>query len=391
MLKNNIIAPLVKSALAIMLLTVFMTPRELLAAEPALKSWTSQGGIFSVSVPQNWQRSEDFYFHEGGEYGLKLWAPGARDLSYVLIEFVCQDAEYKTAEKFIYEKLHPHMSPKNEERSSVADALISGKQAKTFTVKTGRFPLPGQDTAEVKIMRKYVVFPFSSGFGFALYEAPLDLAIKYESIFDKMVLSFKPLQQNVRSQDDDGIEDEEYTVFTDFLQIENKQITAAKEATLSPEEKNYRRLLKNFDLPALGDAFIVISQTTANSRKLDKKLTGALGITNEAIIADYAIKNQKTYKLKDKFLVQKNIAILTEEKARNMFSSRGGFAEFHKKYPFASGIIYFSRIGFNKERTQAVFYVANPVDSEMGRGYIVLMEKNKSGWILVNFINLWIS
>ena len=57
----------------------------------------------------------------------------------------------------------------------------------------------------------------------------------------------------------------------------------------------------------------------------------------------------------------------------------------------ASGIIYLSRIGFNKEKTLAVFYAANPVDSEMGKGYMVLMKKNKNGWRLINFIYLWIS
>lgn len=374
-----------------MLLTVFVTPRKLMATETALQSLTSQGGIFSVSAPPNWQRSEDFYFHEGGEYGVRIWAPGAKDLPYVLIEFVCQTAEYMTAEKFIYEKIHPHMSPKNEERSLVADVLIAGKQAKMFNVKTSRFPLTGQDTAEVKIIRKYVVFPFSSGFAFALYEAPQNMASQYESIFDKMVLSFKPLKQNIPSPVGDEIEDEEYKVFTDFLQIENKRVSAAEEAALSSQEKANRHLLNNFDFPSLGSINSVVGQLTANNRRLDKNIANTLGIDDEAMIADYESKNKKPYQLKDKLLVKNIITILTEEKAKKIFSSRGGWMEFRKKYPFASGIIYLSRIGFNKEKTRAVFYAANPVDSEMGKGYMVLMEKKGNAWRLINFINLWIS
>ncbi len=374
-----------------LLLTVFVTPRELMAGEPALKSWTSQGGFFSVSIPQNWQHSEDFYFHEGGEYGVKIWAPGAKDLSYVLIEFVCQSAEYMTAGKFIYEKLHPPLSPKNEEHSSVADVFLAGKKAKIFTVKTSRFTLPGQDTAEVKIIKKYVVFPLSSGFAFALYEAPQNMASQYESIFDKMVLSFKPLKQNARLQNDDDIEDEEYKVFTDFLQIESKHISAAEEAALSAQEKAERQLLKNFDFPSLGSINSVVGQLTANNRRLDKNIMNTLGIDDATMVADYEAKNKKIYKLKNKFLVKNIITILPEEKAKKIFNSRGGWIEFHKKYPFASGIICLSRIGFNKEKTRAVFYAANPVDSEMGKGYMVLMEKKENAWKLINFINLWIS
>jgi hypothetical protein len=392
MFKKNISRLITGFMPAVILLTVFLTPSALPAEETtSFESFSSQDGIFSVAVPQNWPRSEDFYFHEDGEYGLKLYAPRAVDLSYVLMEFVCYGTEYKTAEKFIYQKMHPHMKAKGEERGPVKDVSIAGRPAKTFTVKTVRSLVAGLDTAEVKVARKYVVFPFSSGFGVALCDAPLDQADKYEPIFDKMVLSFKPLKHNIQLPNEGEVEEEEYRVFTDFLKIENNYIPAAEEASLSAEEKAYRLLLKGFDFPSEGAGGIVVSQMTANNRRLDKRIATALKISDAAIIDDYEAKNKNTYKLKDKFLVEKDVAILTEERAKNIFTSRGGWMEFHKKYPFASGLIYLSRIGFNKDKTLAVFYVANPVDSEMGKGYMVLMEKNKGGWRLVHFINLWMA
>jgi len=62
----------------------------------------------------------------------------------------------------------------------------------------------------------------------------------------------------------------------------------------------------------------------------------------------------------------------------------GGWEKFRKKYPFAGGISYLSRPGFNKGRTQAVVAVHHQAGYDMGVGYRVYLEKSpkRGEWVI---------
>jgi hypothetical protein len=64
---------------------------------------------------------------------------------------------------------------------------------------------------------------------------------------------------------------------------------------------------------------------------------------------------------------------------------------FYRKYPNSRGLVYLSRVGFNKKMTQALLYFAHQYDSDAGAGYLVLLNKQKNEWEKIAQITVWIS
>ncbi len=67
------------------------------------------------------------------------------------------------------------------------------------------------------------------------------------------------------------------------------------------------------------------------------------------------------------------------------------WVKFHKRFPGSHGILQFSRVGFNRDRTQALFYLGNQWDSLAGNGCFVLMGKSEGNWKLIAQVGLWAS
>jgi hypothetical protein len=74
-------------------------------------------------------------------------------------------------------------------------------------------------------------------------------------------------------------------------------------------------------------------------------------------------------------LIGEEIRRIFEGGARD--SENDGWKVFHKKYPTAGGFITLSRVGFNKEKTQSLIYVAHNCGWLCGEGnYILLVKKD---------------
>lgn len=125
--------------------------------------------------------------------------------------------------------------------------------------------------------------------------------------------------------------------------------------------------------------------------------TAVSKIGNDAdafMINDFNRKNSQTCKMDAAKLLShipagKRVTVISAEEVRATFSAGsgkgGGWDEFQKKYPFAGGITYLSRPGFNENRTKAVIEVNMQAGYEMGVGYLVCLAKSsKTGkWIIM--------
>lgn len=114
-------------------------------------------------------------------------------------------------------------------------------------------------------------------------------------------------------------------------------------------------------------------------------------------VNDYNSKNVQTCRIDGpRFLAhvspekKTRVTVISAEEVRKIFSAGsgkgGGWNEFRKKYPFAGGMVYFSRPGFNEARNRAVIEANCQADYEMGIGYRIHLEKSpKTGkWVMVN-------
>jgi len=350
-------------------------PRAAFAAEkPEFMHFVSEGKYFSVLLPSNWGKDESFFLKEYKEYGVRLWAPGTKDLEYVLIDVTYYAQKHRTHERFIFDKLNP-VGPKSVKHTPVQDLNTSGMVAKNFEIKTSRFPIAGIGDDKVEAVEQYVIFPAQKGFFVLLYNSPVGTAQTYRTVFERVLHSFKPLiSLQAVSGNEDEITEEEYRVYTDFFKIKE----APRMDSPAP-----------LPFPAKGG---LVYEKTSSGKKIRQgslaNLEKSSGKLDASLIDHYNNRNTKDYRIQDKIFVNK-IKILTEGEMDEIRKKGGlgkGFAqELMNRYPLAGEIIYLSRVGFNSDMSNALFY-AGSSSGLMGASYFILMEKTGNAWRLKNAV-----
>jgi len=154
-------------------------------------------------------------------------------------------------------------------------------------------------------------------------------------------------------------------------------------------------LLQTIVLPPNPKLF-VINQLTSDQIKLDnsriayfeERTTEKLDMTT---IDDFNKKNAKTYKLENKFSIPQRVVLISMQELKKIFRDGKGWERFYKKFPDASGTTEVSRVGFNKDRTQAILYIGRQSDWLAGAGYLVPLLKEGGKWVVKKEVLVWIS
>lgn len=104
-------------------------------------------------------------------------------------------------------------------------------------------------------------------------------------------------------------------------------------------------------------------------------------------------KNQNKNKtvITNKFDKKLNVTLIDNKEMTELFKSHTGWDDFYKKCKNAIGIIEFSKIGFNKNKTQALFYYSKSSDFLNGHGNYIFFERKNGKWIKVLETMAWIS
>ena len=326
------------------------------------------GKFFSVLIPSGWKQREFDFMKEHNEYEVMIWAPGHEGLEYLMIKTAYYAEEYRTPERFIHDLINPTFKPQGAERDPLTDVIISGRKAKALDIKKFRYPMAGMEGQPVKTVERYVVFPAAKGFYVFLYDAPANIAEANRWIFEKILESFDPaVPDKTDSEPMREIGDDEYEVLTDFFSTEK---------------------MPEIELPQFFENVIKgrsVYEKTLLGEKLDreslKDLEKVFGKLDSFLIQDYQHKNMMEYAIKDRILVP-YLRIFSEQQGKNAFRDLGnGLERFSER---RSGIMYLSRIGFNREKNNALFYVSQ--DASPGTSYFVLMEKTDKKWAIRNAV-----
>jgi hypothetical protein len=85
--------------------------------------------------------------------------------------------------------------------------------------------------------------------------------------------------------------------------------------------------------------------------------------------------------------------LISDETIEKIFFKEGGggWVEFARRYPKNHGFLSFSRVGFSKDRKQALFYLGNEYTGGAGEGYLVLLQNRNGIWKEVTRSSCWIS
>ena len=99
-------------------------------------------------------------------------------------------------------------------------------------------------------------------------------------------------------------------------------------------------------------------------------------------IADYNRVNQRRWLLQRSFHTEDPYELVTSEALKVLFSG-GEWDGFYKRFPSSNGIISLSAVGFNREKTRAIFYGGTSCGSLCGSWSFQLMEKVDGKWKMV--------
>lgn len=116
---------------------------------------------------------------------------------------------------------------------------------------------------------------------------------------------------------------------------------------------------------------------------------------DSTLIRSYLFNNDTTYTFNNNFTCLKNrVQLITSSEISYYFSDRdinNGWKRFYSDYPNSGGIVYFSRIGYNTDKTQALLEIDDIYCSLGAEGYLIYMTKDGNQWKIKNILLMWIS
>jgi hypothetical protein len=107
------------------------------------------------------------------------------------------------------------------------------------------------------------------------------------------------------------------------------------------------------------------------------------------VLDDYLAKNQTQESLKVSNLGLNYVLVKDSDLPDDKFDRF--WTKFYKKFPDSSGIIFFSKVGFNRRHDQAFVYAGRTCGSLCGSGEYVLLKKLNGNWVIQREHGLWAS
>lgn len=108
-------------------------------------------------------------------------------------------------------------------------------------------------------------------------------------------------------------------------------------------------------------------------------------------IHDYMQKREEAARLLEVGTELKVSHILVSRKEIEMLLRSSGWRAVREQYGKVAGIIELSRVGFNKDQTEALVYVAFTEGPLAGSGDYCLLRRKRDKWIIVSSSLVWIS
>ncbi len=164
---------------------------------------------------------------------------------------------------------------------------------------------------------------------------------------------------------------DDYSIYSEFLQ----------------DDYNDTNKLQTKKKQKINKAVVIMSETKVFKIMPNDLKANLKGLQDETI-QNYIIRNKTTMTLENKFRCEMKIILVKESKIKKILKK--GWSNFKKKYPYSSGFIFLSRVGFNKDKTQALIYVGELWGPLAGVGYYILYNLENGEWISKASFMVWI-
>ena len=108
----------------------------------------------------------------------------------------------------------------------------------------------------------------------------------------------------------------------------------------------------------------------------------------------YVVSNEETTAVPIDTEWDSRVVLVTEVEHSEIFSRSNieqNWESFYKRYPKAKSLIGLSRVGFNKELTEAVVYVEFSCGPLCGSGKLAYLKRGLFGWFVELVEGLWVA
>ena len=112
---------------------------------------------------------------------------------------------------------------------------------------------------------------------------------------------------------------------------------------------------------------------------------------SEETLADFFAKNREQYPVEPDFNPGGSLICLSDEEFQHVFRDGEGWERFRQTFPESDGTLRFSRVGFNRDVTQAIIYAGQQFDWHIGSGGFWLFSRSDGVWVESERLGNWIS
>lgn len=139
----------------------------------------------------------------------------------------------------------------------------------------------------------------------------------------------------------------------------------------------------------LGSSILIREQTISDLDMLERALKYHDTLPPR-LVDGYRSRNAALYTLDANFDVELDYALMPEEEFEEIFLQKGSvWARFQERYPEASGIVFFSRVGFGASEDDALVLMGYRCGDLCGSGGLYRLAKEDGSWKVQGALMIW--
>jgi hypothetical protein len=111
----------------------------------------------------------------------------------------------------------------------------------------------------------------------------------------------------------------------------------------------------------------------------------------EETLADFLTKNHEQYPVEPDLNPGGRLICVGDGEFEHIFRDGDGWTRFRLEYPESDGTLRFSRVGLDRDVTQAILYAGQQFDWNVGSGGFWLFSKPDGEWTEAGRVGNWLS
>lgn len=120
-------------------------------------------------------------------------------------------------------------------------------------------------------------------------------------------------------------------------------------------------------------------------------LRGNFEALSEETLTDFLAKNRRQHPVEPDLNPGGRLTCVSDEEFEHIFRDGEGWNRFRQRFPESDGTLRFSRVGLDRDVTQAILYAGQQFDWSVGSGGFWLFSKADGVWVEVGKSGAWLS